>query len=119
MGTVVKMPLEDGSTVLVEVAEDEQRLQRAGRAASVVRDSAETLEEALRRVKPAVATVLHQIRDLATPPDTVKIEFGVKLTAEAGVVIAKAATEANFKLSLEWSAAKRPPAEPAEPTSPA
>ncbi|HEY2058657.1 CU044_2847 family protein [Amycolatopsis sp. NBC_01480] len=119
MGTVVEMPLEDGSTVLVEVAEDEQRLQRVGRAGSVVRDSAETLEEALRRVKPAVATVLHQIRDLATPPDTVKIEFGVKLTAEAGVVIAKAATEANFKLSLEWSAGKRQPAEPADPAPPA
>jgi NTP-dependent ternary system trypsin peptidase co-occuring protein len=122
VGAIVEMPLDDGSTVLVEVAEDEQRLQRVGRAASVVRDSAETLEEALRRVKPAVATVLHQVRDLATPPDTVKIEFGVKLTAEAGVIIAKAATEANFKLSLEWSTAKRPPADPAEsaePTAPA
>jgi hypothetical protein len=49
----------------------------------------------------------------------VKIEFGAKLTAEAGVVIAKAATEANFKLSLEWSAGKRQPAAPAEATSPA
>jgi hypothetical protein len=57
--------------------------------------------------------------DLATPPDTVKIEFGVKLTAEAGVVIAKAATEANFKLSLEWSAGKRQPAAPTDPPSPA
>lgn len=44
---------------------------------------------------------------------------GVKLTAEAGVVIAKAATEANFTLSLEWSAAKLPPADPAAPTDPA
>lgn len=118
MGTVVEMPLEDGSTVLVEVAEDEQRLQRVGRAGSVVRDTAETLEEALRRVKPAVTTVLHQISDLATPPDTVKIEFGVKLTAEAGVVIAKAATEANFKLSLEWSPAKPKPADSPGETAP-
>ncbi|WP_091616205.1 CU044_2847 family protein [Amycolatopsis saalfeldensis] len=93
------MPLEDGSTVLVE---DQQRLQRAG---SVVRDSAETLEEALRRVKLAVATVLHQVRDLVGAPGTVKIELGVKLTAEPGGVVAKAATEANLKLSLEWSAA--------------
>lgn len=103
MTTVVEMPLEDGSMILVEVSDDEQRLQRVGRIGSVVRDSAETLDQALRRVKPVVTTVLNQIRDLATPPDTVKVEFGVKLTAEAGVVIAKAATEANFKLTLEWT----------------
>jgi hypothetical protein len=47
--------------------------------------------------------VVGHVRDLATPPDKVQLEFGVKLTAEAGVVIAKAATEANFKLSLEWT----------------
>lgn len=106
MATVVEMPLEDGSTILVEVSDDEQRLQRVGRIGSVVRDSVETLDEALRRVKPAVTTVLNQVRDLATPPDTVKVEFGVKLTAEAGVVIARAATEANFKLTLEWTVAQ-------------
>ena len=104
MATVVEMPLEDGSTILVEVSEDEQRLQRVGRAGTVVREATETLEEALRRVRPAVTAVLKQVRDLATPPDKVTVEFGVKLTAEAGVVIAKAASEANFKLSLEWTA---------------
>jgi hypothetical protein len=103
VATVVEMPLEDGNTVLVEVSDDEQRLQRVGRVGTVVRDTAETLEEALRRVKPAVTAVLNQTRDLVTPPDKVKLEFGVKFTAEAGVVIAKAATEANFKLTLEWT----------------
>lgn len=103
MSTVVEMPLEDGSTVLVEVTDDEQRLQRVGRVGTVVRETAETLEEALRRVKPAIAAVVGEVRELASPPDKVRLEFGVKLTAEAGVVIAKAATEANFKLSLEWT----------------
>jgi hypothetical protein len=102
VATVVEMPLEDGSTILVEVSDDEQRLERVGRIGTVVRNSAETLEEALRRVRPAVTAVLNQARSLASPPDKVKVEFGVKLTAEAGVVIAKATTEANFKLSLEW-----------------
>ena len=104
MATVVEMSLEDGGTILVELADDDQRLQRVGRVGKVVRDGAETLEEALRRVKPVATAMLDELRSLATPPDTVKLEFGVKLTAEAGVVIAKAATEANFKLSLEWTA---------------
>jgi hypothetical protein len=107
VATVVEMPLEDGSTILVELADDEQRLQRVGRVGKVVRDGAETLEEAVRRVKPVATAVLSQLRDLATPPDTVKLEFGIKLSAEAGVVVAKAASEANFKLSLEWTSPDR------------
>lgn len=103
MATVVEMPLEDGTSILVEVEDNEQRLQRVGRADTVIRGTTETLEEALRRVEPAVAAVVSQVRKLASPPDKVQLEFGVKLTAEAGVVIAKAATEANFKLSLEWT----------------
>lgn len=102
MATVVEMPLDDGNTILVEVTDNEQRLQRVG-VSTVVRETTETLEAALRRVKPAVTAVLGQVRDLATPPEKVKLEFGVKLTAEAGVVIAKATTEANFVLSLEWT----------------
>lgn len=102
MATVVEMPLEDGSTILVEVTDDEQRLQRVG-VGTVVRDTTETLEGALRRVKPAVTAVLGQMRALATPPEKVRLQFGVKLTAEAGVVIARATTEANFTLSLEWT----------------
>jgi NTP-dependent ternary system trypsin peptidase co-occuring protein len=62
VATVVEMPMEDGSTILVEVSDDEQRLQRVGRVGTVVRDTAETLEEALRRVKPAVTAVLNQTR---------------------------------------------------------
>ena len=31
------------------------------------------------------------------------MEFGIKVTGEAGVVVAKAATEANFTVSAEWS----------------
>lgn len=103
MTTVVEMPLADGTKVLVEVAEDGREPRRVGRSGDIMRHATETLEEALRRVKPAITTVFSEIRDLATPPDKIKVEFGVKLTADAGVVIARAGSEANFKLCLEWA----------------
>jgi hypothetical protein len=37
----------------------------------------------------------------------VAVEFGVKMSAETGAVIAKASTEANFKINLSWK--KSPP----------
>jgi hypothetical protein len=78
----------------------------------VIRENAETLEDALRRVTPTVTTVINQVRSLASPPEKINLEFGVKLTAEAGVVIAKAAAEANFKLSLEWTTTSSAPEKP-------
>jgi len=101
------MPLADGAIVLVEVPDgDAIGIERVGRVGEVIRDASETLEQALSRIQPAAAAVLRGMRAMVTPPDKVTVEFGVKLTAEAGVVVAKAASEANFKVIVEWSASE-------------
>jgi hypothetical protein len=35
-------------------------------------------------------------------PDGIEVEFGVKLNAEAGAVIAKSAVEGHFTVKLSW-----------------
>jgi Trypsin-co-occurring domain 1 len=35
-------------------------------------------------------------------PDEHEIEFGIKLNAEAGVVVAKSAVEGHFSVKLLW-----------------
>jgi hypothetical protein len=119
MTHVMTMAIDDGSTVLVEVADD-TGIERVGRVDTVVRDASETLNEALARVRPAAASILRSVREMAQPPDTVTLEFGVKLTAEAGVVVARTTGEANFKITVEWStdsntAAGSTPSEATEP----
>jgi Trypsin-co-occurring domain 1 len=36
-------------------------------------------------------------------PDEVNIEFAVKLSADANVIIARTGAEANFTISLRWT----------------
>ena len=43
------------------------------------------------------------------PPDEINLEFGLSLSAEANLVVATTATQANFTVALTW----RRPAEPA------
>ncbi|MEU6669109.1 CU044_2847 family protein [Streptomyces sp. NPDC046727] len=64
--------------------------------------AADTLRQAVDRVRPAVQDVLASLRAMPEAPDRVSLEFGVKLSADAGVVLARAATEAHFKVALEW-----------------
>jgi hypothetical protein len=77
-------------------------LERAGR----------TFDDALTGIRAAAESALRVFRDGALKPDAVELEFGVKLTAEAGAVIAKSAVEGHLTVKLSWSPAGGPaPAE--------
>src|SRR5262249_1255631 len=89
--------------VLVEVADEDVGLERVGRGATVVREAGQTLQDALRRTKPAVQAVLKQVREAADPPDKVTLKFGIKLSVSGGAIIAKSSGEANFEVSIEWT----------------
>lgn len=58
---------------------------------------------ALETIKRAAQQLLETVVSLAQRPEC-ELEFGVKLSAAAGAVLAKAAAEANFKVKLKWTA---------------
>ena len=109
MARLAKFVLPDGSSIVAEVddeAIDSSRIMRGGAVPSeAVVKANETFESALDRVRWAAEGLLARLTSLASPPDEVAVEFGVKLNAETGAVIAKAATEANFRINLKWTRA--------------
>jgi hypothetical protein len=74
----------------------------------VVHDAAGTFEDALAGVRAAAVSALATFRDDALRPDQVTIEFGVKLSAEAGAVIAKTALEGHLLVKLAWTREQGP-----------
>jgi len=103
MAWLVSMPLDEGGEVLLEVAgDDEQGFQRVGRGEDAVKRAAETMQNALGQLRPTAQTVIDQFRTLSDAPDKISLGFGIKVTGEAQLVIAKAASEANFQVSIEW-----------------
>ncbi|HEX5202953.1 CU044_2847 family protein [Paractinoplanes rhizophilus] len=68
---------------------------------------ATSAEEVIGRVRtamaPAVAAaraVLDQVKEMA--PDRVEVKFGIKVTGTTNWLVAKAATEGNFEVTLAW-----------------
>lgn len=103
MKQLVEFALDDGTTVLVEVDEPESGgIVRAGRAGEIVEKVQYTFSEALDKVKPAAETIINKLRNLDVTPDEIQVEFGIKLSAEAGAFFASASTEANFAITLSW-----------------
>ena len=105
MKHLIEFPLEDGSSILVEVDEAEG-LGGVVRASRVVDDTiqkaGQTFEAALDKVKPAAAAIIAKLRSLHDAPDEVEVQFGLKLSADAGAFVASAGVEANYTVTLKW-----------------
>jgi peptide subunit release factor 1 (eRF1) len=105
---LAQFPLNGGGVLVVEVEPPDssiKRVMRGGTAEAAIATANATFESALQTVRCAAEGILQQLRSLAEPPDEVAVEFGVKMNAETGAIIAKASTEANFKINLTWKKA--------------
>lgn len=104
MAEIVEYPLDGGGVLLVQSSSMDAGQGEVGLASSAeerVKKATETLESALAEVTPALKSVASKLRDLS--PDDLTVEFGLTLTAEAGVIVAKGSTEVHFTVTLAWS----------------
>ena len=104
MKRLIEFDLEDGGSIVVEVDEPEPvgGVVKAARPGEVMEKAHHSFEAALDRIRPAASIIIKKLRGLHDPPDEVEVEFGLKMNAEAGAVVASAGAEANYKVTLTW-----------------
>lgn len=107
---IAQFLLDDGTPLLIEVEETNsssiERVSREDLHREVIK-AKQSFERSLDRVIPFASAALKRFRDgLTTPADEVEIKFGVKMTAEAGAIIASASSEVNFEVTLKWKQSK-------------
>lgn len=102
MKRIIEFPLENGSSVLIEVDEpiEDDRISLGDR---VVKTAQQTLESALERVKPVASAIMTKVQGLNEPADEVEVKFGIKMSAELGAVIAAGNAEVNYEITLKWN----------------
>jgi hypothetical protein len=62
----------------------------------------QTLREALEPVTAAAAEVIEKFRELPGQPQEIEIQFGVKLDAALGAVIATTSVGTHLDITLRW-----------------
>jgi len=110
MSGFARMPLEGGGAILFEDVEGVSEFDgpvKAGRLGDAVRELPRSLQESLAPVRETARAVLDQLKEAG--PQQVEVEFGVNLSAKAGVVITSAETAVHLKVRLTWG-----PGEPAQ-----
>jgi hypothetical protein len=92
------------TTILVEFAPRPGLRQVSLSPKDVAQKSAQALEKAMSTIREMGQRVTDTVKDInvADRPTKVELEFGLKFDAEAGAVVAKASTEAAFKVVLTW-----------------
>ncbi len=106
MKRLVQFPLEEkeGSpSIWVEVDEPESDAgtMRVARGGEVVETARATFQQAIDQIKPGIDALGQKLNDLNHPAE-VAVEFGLKLSARAGMVLASADSEVTFKVILKW-----------------
>jgi hypothetical protein len=104
MRDLIRFPLADGGELIVEVDDQDAGMGRVGRLGDAAARASITYDQALDSIRRAADATLRQFRQMATRPDQVEVEFGVRLTAEAGAIMARTGGEAQLTVRLTWSA---------------
>lgn len=101
MKKLVEYKLVDGNTVWIEVDEQGSKgMTRASRFGNAVNNAQYLFEDSLNKLKPITKALVSTMNDMG--PDEATVEFGVKFSSTAGVVIASANSEVNFTFKLTW-----------------
>ena len=95
MAAVVSYVLDDGTVVRFEFEPN------AGFRPAGPDEIAGRIREAVAPAIEGARAVLEKVKEAA--PDGVEIKFGIKVSGTANWLVAKAATEGNFEITLTWT----------------
>ncbi len=106
---LVEFTLDDGASIVFETDQAElnssmggrELINRKAKTVDKIEKASQSLSQVAAKIRPAAETVLQALKELNTPKE-IQMEFGVKLNASTGVILASANSEVNFKVTLKW-----------------
>jgi hypothetical protein len=102
---LLEVGLDDGGSVLFEIDGHEGAPALRGTRSSgmALVEAGKDLDSVLGDLGSVTQAMMRRLRSLADSPHEIEVEFSVKLTAEAKLVVARAGGEANFRIAMRWS----------------
>jgi len=101
---------QDGSLLRIEV-ESIRGATGFGREARNISNEAvqEAYQQMLNTIRGCADGVIATLQNLEALPSAARIDFAIKIDAEAGAMVAKNMNEAQFKISLSWKQVESEP----------
>lgn len=94
----------EGGSVVVEIDDGDPGYDRVARGAGeLVADTGKQLGSALEVVRPTADALMEKIGQLAERPEKLEVQFGIRLNAQVGAVIASTQAEGHLQVTLTWT----------------
>jgi NTP-dependent ternary system trypsin peptidase co-occuring protein len=105
VSVLVEVPVAGDASVLVEMDPSELPGEEGLTLATpepgvAVAKASQSLEESLERLDPVLGTLKDKLT--VAGPDHFRVEFGVKLGGETGIILAKGTAEVSFTVTMAW-----------------
>ncbi|MBF0375337.1 MAG: hypothetical protein HQL39_18240 [Alphaproteobacteria bacterium] len=97
--TLIEFDSESGP-IFVEVDDDQPGRHEASNVTPKPRKADKSFLDAIAGIEPIARAVMAQIEKVA--PNEASVEFGVKISSKAGIVLASAEAEGTLKVTLKW-----------------
>lgn len=116
MAAKVKEKVQEEVEILVDFDERGEAglvpVSRGGKMGEVtgelVEKSRAAIDKAMATIQGMAARTMAAAKNISEPPDAIEVEFGIKLDAETGAMVAKAGTEASINVKMVWRPKDRP-----------
>jgi hypothetical protein len=109
MKRLVQFKLEGEEQLITAEVEftDRPGVDKAGVSDRAAVLAAQSFQKALDTIRPTAEVICAKLRDMRQAPDEIQVEFGLKLSAELGAIIAGTSGEGNITLKLTWKSEKK------------
>jgi hypothetical protein len=99
---LIRFESESGAEIFVEIDDDEPGVVAASRLGDSIAAAAGSWETGLDQIRGLACTTFDRLVAWPRPPEEVTVEFGVRLNAKVGAVIAHSEGEGHLKVSMTW-----------------
>jgi hypothetical protein len=107
MSRLIEFALDSKDQTIILVETDDtvpaQGQQQVSLGGAVAEKATQAFDAAVAGIKPVASTIMRQLTAVIPDADEISVEFGIKLTANAGVIVAGTSAEGNCKVSIKWT----------------
>lgn len=109
MSNFIKVHLDDITTLYLETAEDDIQNSEEGLFTPVasndrtIEKAKDFLDATFNQIKAFSGEIANAINNIDVAPDEFEVEFGVKFSADAGIIISSVSSEASITVKLKWA----------------
>lgn len=105
MANLIEVQLDNGMKIFIEASrtdESEDLLEHVS-ANKIITKTKEFLTEAFDQIKAFSKGISESVSTLEFKPDEFEVEFAVKFSADAGIIISSIGTESSVTVKMKWN----------------